>query len=187
MCSLTIVTIGCLHNKLSVCVCITVSGLPVMHSLRIFNVLEPKFTPFKFVLCVELTLWIGQWGLGQPSKILHYGLPLLRHRHHSCDLGKSAMLSARLYNPCFHHCEFLVLAIITLWEAVCLTLYCQNPNTTFKIIFWGLAALNTKRYPLCWRRGGENTPWNIKNGVKVPPWKTANREPCSLHIQFRKK
>ena len=80
----------------------TITGLPMTHRLRVFDALEPKFTPFKFVLCVELTLWIGQWGLGQPSKILHYGLPLLRHRHHSCDLGKSAMLSARLYNPCFH-------------------------------------------------------------------------------------
>ena len=32
------------------------SGLPIMHGLRIFDALEPKSTPFKFVLCMELTL-----------------------------------------------------------------------------------------------------------------------------------
>ena len=31
-------------------------GLPMTHSLRVFDALEPKFTTFKFVLCVELTL-----------------------------------------------------------------------------------------------------------------------------------
>ena len=41
----------------------------------------------------------------------------------------------------------------------------------------GLAALNTEWYPLSWWRGGENTPYNIKKGVKVPPWKIANWEP----------
>ena len=29
------------------------------------------------------------------------GLPLVRHGYHSCDLGKSAMLSAQLYVLCF--------------------------------------------------------------------------------------
>ena len=32
------------------------AGLPTTHSLRIFDALELKFTPFKFVLYVELTL-----------------------------------------------------------------------------------------------------------------------------------
>ena len=34
------------------------SGLPMTHDLRIFDALEPKFTPFKFkfVLCLEFTL-----------------------------------------------------------------------------------------------------------------------------------
>ena len=32
------------------------TGLPVTHGLRVFDALEPKVTPFKFVLCVELTL-----------------------------------------------------------------------------------------------------------------------------------
>ena len=27
--------------------------------------------------------------------------PLVRHRYHSCDLGKNAMMSAQLYTPCF--------------------------------------------------------------------------------------
>ena len=32
------------------------AGLPMMHSLHIFDALEPIFNPFKSVLCVELTL-----------------------------------------------------------------------------------------------------------------------------------
>ena len=37
------------------------SGLPMRHCLLTFDALEvePKFTPFKFVLYVELTLQIG--------------------------------------------------------------------------------------------------------------------------------
>ena len=31
-------------------------GLPMTHDLHVFDALEPEFTPFKFVLCVELTL-----------------------------------------------------------------------------------------------------------------------------------
>ena len=31
----------------------------MMHGLRVFDALELKFTPFKFVLCMELTLKIG--------------------------------------------------------------------------------------------------------------------------------
>ena len=33
-----------------------ISGLPMTRSLRVFDAQEPKFTPFKFVPCVELTL-----------------------------------------------------------------------------------------------------------------------------------
>ena len=32
------------------------TGLPMTHGLRVFDALEPKVIPFKFVLCVELTL-----------------------------------------------------------------------------------------------------------------------------------
>ena len=40
------------------------------------------------------------------------------------------------YIPCvFKHCDLLVLKIIVLQEAVCITLYSQNQNTTFKIRF----------------------------------------------------
>ena len=35
------------------------AGLPMMYGLRVFDTLEPKFTPFKFVLHMELTLSIG--------------------------------------------------------------------------------------------------------------------------------
>ena len=32
------------------------TGLQMMHSLRVLDALEPISTPFKFVLCVELTV-----------------------------------------------------------------------------------------------------------------------------------
>ena len=32
------------------------SGLPMTHGLRVSDAPQPKFTPFKFVVCVELTL-----------------------------------------------------------------------------------------------------------------------------------
>ena len=32
------------------------AGFPMKHGLRVFDALEPIFTPFEFVLCVELTL-----------------------------------------------------------------------------------------------------------------------------------
>ena len=70
----------------------------------------------------------------QPEKVGTV-FPLVRHRYHSCDLGKSAMLSAQLYTLCFQ----------ALWSSgsknynivrsrVHYTL--QNPNTTFQIKFW---------------------------------------------------
>ena len=86
----------------------------------------------------------------------------------------------------FRHCDLLVLKIIILWKAVCVTLYSQNQNTTLKnskdfesslMACEGLAALNTEWYPLRWWRGGENTPYNIKKRVKVSPRKIANWEP----------
>ena len=36
------------------------TGLPMMHGLRIFDAQELKFTPLKSALCVELTLEIGK-------------------------------------------------------------------------------------------------------------------------------
>ena len=44
---------------------------PMTHSLHIFGVLVLKFTPFKFVLSVELTLWIWQCSEGwiRPLKL----------------------------------------------------------------------------------------------------------------------
>ena len=44
----------------------------------------------------------------------------------------------------------------------------------------GLAAWNIEWYPLSWWRGGENTLWNIKKGVKVPPWKISG----ALHVHL---
>ena len=75
----------------------------------------------------------------------------------------------------FKHCD-LALKIIISWEAVCITLYSQNPNTTFKIRFWvfthGLwRAVSSEhrvmpsklmkrgwKYPLKHQKGGEGTP-----------------------------
>ena len=42
-----------------------------MHTLRIFDAPEPIFTPFKSVLCMELTLKILSWGVCLPSKALY--------------------------------------------------------------------------------------------------------------------
>ena len=76
----------------------------------------------------------------------------------------------------FKHYDLLVLRIIILWKAVCITLYSQNQNTTFKIRFWvsthGLwrAGSSERRvipsklmkrgwkYPLKHQEGGEGTP-----------------------------
>ena len=46
------------HEKHCASVHVVLSWLPMMHGMRVFNVLELKFTPFnfKFVLCMELTL-----------------------------------------------------------------------------------------------------------------------------------
>ena len=40
-------------------------------SLHVFDALEPKFTPFKFVPCVELTLQLCYYGVCSPSKTLY--------------------------------------------------------------------------------------------------------------------
>ena len=70
------------------------------------DALEPKFTLFKFVL------WNWPSKLASEgcllSKVLNYvsawksgnSFPLIRHRYHSCDLGKSSMLSAQFYTLC---------------------------------------------------------------------------------------
>ena len=76
----------------------------------------------------------------------------------------------------FKHCDLLVFRIIILWEAVCITLYSQNPNTTFKIWFWvfthslwGAGSSEHRvipsklvkrgwKYPLKHQEGGESTP-----------------------------
>ena len=94
------------------------------------------------------------------------------------------------YTPyVFKHCDLLVLKIIILWEAVCITLYSQNPNTTFKIRFWvfphGLRLWRANsdtlsvdeadgKYPLKHQEGGEGTPRKIANWE---PW-------SSLHLLY---
>ena len=87
------------------------------------------------------------------------------------------MLSAQLYIPhVFKHCDLLVLKIMILWEAVCITLYGQNPNTTLRIRFrvfghglWRAGSSEHRvipsklmkrgwKYPLKHQEGGEGTP-----------------------------
>ena len=47
-----------------------IPGLLMVHTLRVFDALEPKMTPFKFGLCVELTLQICKRGACLLSKAL---------------------------------------------------------------------------------------------------------------------
>ena len=64
------------------------------------------------------------------------------------------------------HCDLLVLKIIILWEVVCITLYSQNPDTTFKIRFWvfphGLWKASSSEHRVIpsttQQEGGEGTP-----------------------------
>ena len=85
------------------------SGLPMTHGLRVFDVLEPKFTPSSLSCAWNWPPKLGSEGCVYNLKKLHYasawksgiGFPLVRHRYNSCDLGKNAMLSAQLYTLCF--------------------------------------------------------------------------------------
>ena len=76
----------------------------------------------------------------------------------------------------FKHCDLLVPKMIIAWEAMCITLYSPNPNTTFKIRFWVFthgwwragssehrvipSKLMKRRwkYPLKHQEGGKDTP-----------------------------
>ena len=101
----------------------------------------------------------------------------------SSDRGTTHLILVKV--PCcqltyipyvFKNCDLLVLNIIILWEAVRITLYSQNPKTTFKIRFWvfphGLWRASSSehrvipfklmkrgwKYPLKHQEGGEGTP-----------------------------
>ena len=112
------------------------------YGLHVFLALEPKFTLVKFVLCV---IWPSELAneecvrkfciVRQPEKVGTVST--------SSDTGTTYVTLVKV--PCcqltyipyvFKHCDLLVLKIIISWEAVCITLYSQNPNTTFKIRFW---------------------------------------------------
>ena len=120
---------------------IIIPGLPMTHSLLIFDALKPNFTLFvcivrgidplnfrvrgvftleNFVLCVRLK----KVGTAPPLS----------------DTGTTHVTLAAV--PCcqlncipyiFKHCEFLVLKIRIQREATCITLHSQKPNTPFKI------------------------------------------------------
>ena len=129
----------------------------------------------------------------QPGKVGTV-FSLVRHRYHSCDLDSSAMLLAQLYTLWFKHCDLLVQKIRIMWEAVCITLYSQNPNTTFKIRFWvfprGLwrarsserRAMPSKlmkrgwKYPLKHTERGEGTPLKDHHHYHHHHHQSLNRE-----------
>ena len=87
------------------------------------------------------------------------------------------MPSAQLYTLCFQALWSSGSENYNLWEAVCITLYGQNPNATFKIRFWvfthGLWMAGSSehrvtpsklmkrgwKYPLEYQEGGEGTPF----------------------------
>ena len=80
------------------------------------------------------------------------------------------------------HSDPLVLKIIRLWEAVCITLYSQNPNTTFKIRF--------SIFPHGLWRARSTEHRVMKKGWKYPhPLKhqegRANWQPCLLQAYER--
>ena len=120
------------------------------------------------------------------SKILHFasawksgnGFPLIRHRYHSCDLGKSVMLSAQLYTLCFP----------ALWcsgsenynivrNRVHYTVpseskyYIQMRFWVFTQGFWRAGSLEYRVVPSKLMKGGENTPLKHQEGGEGTPLK----------------
>ena len=89
------------------------SGLQMMHSLHIFDALELKFTPFKFVLCMwSQPCTYASEGCAQSSKLCtvrqpekweHVLCPIQPRTRHGtttkggCDLDTGATPSAQLY------------------------------------------------------------------------------------------
>ena len=121
------------------------------------------FTFYNFALCISLKKW-------EQFSPCHTRAPLMW-------LWLPCHAVSSVYIPyVFKHCDLLVLKIIILWEAVCITLYSQNQNTTFKIRLWvfthGLwragssehRAISSKlmkrrwKYPLKHQEGGEDAP-----------------------------
>ena len=86
----------------------------------------------------------------------------------------------------FKHCDLLVKKIIIMWEVMCITLYSQNPDTTFKMRFWGFThglwragssahtVIPSKlmkrgwKYPLKHQKWGEGTP--LKDSILGALW-----------------
>ena len=169
------------------------SGLPMTHGLRVFDVLEPNFTPSSLSCAWNWPPKLGSEGCVYFLKKLHYasawksgiGFPLVRHRYNSCDLGKNAMLSAQLYTLCFQ----------ALWSSGSENYIVRNlqsksirlqskSNITFKIRFWvfthGMWRAGSSehrvipsklmkrgwKYPLKHQEGDEGTPLkDIKLGA----------------------
>ena len=160
------------------------TGLPMTHGLHVFDALEQKSPPLS-LSCA----W--NWPSKLASKRCVYSLKFCTMRHPekvgtvspSSDTGTTHLTLVKV--PCcqltyvlhvFKHCDLLVLKIIILWEAMCITLNNQNPNTTFKIRFWvfpqGLWRAGSSehrvipsklmkrgwKYPLKHQEGGEGTP-----------------------------
>ena len=107
---------------------------PMTHGLLVFYSLEPKFTPSKVVLCVELTLYVDQWGVCLLSKTLYYASAWKSGKVSLLlDIGTTqpGWTSLAVTVPCwklsytpyvFRHCDLLVLTII-------ITTQCQEKKT----------------------------------------------------------
>ena len=119
-------------------------GLLVMHGLHIFEALELKFTPFKFVLCVDWLSKLASEGCVYFLKFCNIRQPeKVGTVSPSSDTGTTHVTLVAVprcqlsYIPhVFKRCDLPVLKIIILWEAMCITFYRQNLNTTFNIRFW---------------------------------------------------
>ena len=102
----------------------SVTGPPMMHSMCVFDALEPKFTPFKFILCVELTLWLA--GVGCVYSLKPFTMVRLKKLEQFPPCQTQVLLSVAVtlvavsccqlsYIPYVsRHCDLLVLKIIIL-------------------------------------------------------------------------
>ena len=142
------------------------------HGLRVFDALGPNSLPSSLSYVWNWPSKLASEGcvyflkfctMHQPEKVETISPSSDTSTHVTLVKVPCCQLSYIPY--VFKHCDLLVLKIIILWEAMCIILYSQNPNTTFKLDFESslmacerLAALNTEWYPVSWWRGGENTP-----------------------------
>ena len=120
----------------------SLASLPMTHGLRIFGVLEPKFSSFRS--CA----WNGPSKLASEGCVYFLKFCTMQQPEKvgtvSPSSGTGTTHVTLVKVPCcqlsylpyvFKHCD-QVLKNIIFWEAICITLYSQNSYITFKIRFW---------------------------------------------------